>query len=119
MSQYNKRPMAYFISLVATTIKGFPAKEHYLYDVATEMELQGFRVKFLSANDIKEFYKKHHPNFNEEKIDRYEAVHEVNIYDMAYFFILMHQGSSFFLDEVPFIYEMSKLSIVNSCKSIF
>ena len=111
--------MAYFISLVATTIKGFPAKEHYLYDVATEMELQGFRVKFLSTNDIKEFYKRHHPNFKEEKIDVYEAVHEVNIYDMTYFFISMHQGSSFFLDEVPFIYYFSKLRSVNICKSIF
>ena len=75
-------------------MKGVPEEEHYLYDIATEMELQGFRVKFLSTKDLKEFYLKHHPDFDEEKI---------NIYEMTKFFIGMHQGSSFFLDEVPFI----------------
>ena len=93
-SEHANTPTAYFISLVATNITGFPEKEHYLYDIATEMELQGFRVKFLSSKDIKDFYRKHHPGFDENK---------VNIYDMTLFFIQMHKGSSFFLDEVPFI----------------
>ena len=95
-SEHANTPTAYFISLVATNITGFPEKEHYLYDIATEMELQGFQVKFLSSKDIKEFYRKHHPSFNEKK---------VNIYDMVHFFIQMHPGSSFFIDEVSFIFE--------------
>ena len=90
---YDIRPYAYLLSLLATSVEGFPEKEHFLYDVATELELKGFRVKFLSAKDIKEFYKKHHPGYDEE---------EVNIYEMTKFFISMHKGSSFFLDEVPF-----------------
>ena len=73
---------------------GFPEKEHYLYDVATEMELQGFRVKFMSAKDIQKFYRKHHPNLNEVKVD---------VYEMTLFFVQMHKRSSFFFDEVPFI----------------
>ena len=89
----DNRPNAYLLSLLATSIKGYPEKEHFLYDVATELELNGFRVKFLSAKDIKEFYKKHHPDYDEEEID---------IYEMTRFFIAMHKGSSFFLDEVPF-----------------
>ena len=88
------KPKAFFISLVATNDRGFPCKEHYLYDIATEMELQSFSVKFLSLRDIKEFYLNHNSNFDEEKVD---------IYQMTHFFIQMHKGSSFFLDEVPFI----------------
>ena len=91
----DNRPKAYLLSLLATTEIGFPEKEHFLYDVATELELKGFRVKFLSAKDIKEFYEKHHP-YDRNKID---------IYEMTRFFIAMHKGSSFFLDEVPFTAE--------------
>ena len=80
--------------MLAISLAGFPEKEHFLYDVATELELKGFRVKFLSAKDIKEFYEKHHPGYDRDKID---------IYEMTRFFISMHKGSSFFLDEVPFI----------------
>ena len=58
------------------------------------MEIQGFRVKFLSAKDIQEFYRKHHPDFNENEVD---------IYEMTLFFVKMHKRSSFFFDEVPFI----------------
>ena len=89
-----KKPSAYFICLVGTDSRGKPEKEHYLYDVATEMELQGFKVKFLSAKNIQEFYRKHHPDFNEEEVD---------IYEMTLFFVEMHKRSSFFFDEVPFI----------------
>ena len=64
------------------------------------MELRGFRVKFVSANDIKKFYEKHHPGYDETKVD---------IYEMTKFFIKMHKGSSFFLDEVPFIDRYGKL----------
>jgi len=84
----------FFISLVATSFIGFPEREHYLYDIATEMEFQGFRVKFLSAKEIKDFYRKYHPHF-----DKYQ----VTVYEMMQFFIYMNKGSSFFLDEVPFI----------------
>ena len=57
----DNRPYAYLLSLLATSLAGFPEKENFLYDVARELELKGFRVKFLSAKDIKEFYKRHHP----------------------------------------------------------
>ena len=90
----DNKPKVYFISLVATSFLGFPEREHYLYDIATEMEFQGFRVKFLSVKEIKEFYREHHPHFDESK---------VTIYEMTQFFIHMNKGSSFFLDEVPFI----------------
>ena len=85
---------AFFISLVATNKWGFPELEHYLYDIATDMELQGFRIIFLSAKDIEDFYVRYHPNFIEGTVD---------IYEMTLFFIEMHEGSSFFLDEVPLI----------------
>ena len=88
------KPYVYFISLVATNLLGFPEREYYLYDIATEMEFQGFRLKFLSTKEIKDFYRKHHPDFDEKK---------VTIYEMTQFFIQMNKGSSFFLDEVPFI----------------
>ena len=58
------------------------------------MELQGFRVKFLSAKDIQEFYRKHHPDFDEGEVD---------VYEMSLFFVEMHKGSSFFFDEIPVI----------------
>ena len=80
--------------MVATTEQGFPEKAHYLYDVATEMELQGFRVKFLSVKDIQEFYREHHPDFKDKEVD---------IYEMTLFFVGMHKRSSFFFDEVPLI----------------
>ena len=92
-------PMAFFISLVATSIKGFPEIEHYLYDIATEMELQGFWVQFVSTKDLIEFYRKYHPDYDEQNVD---------VFEMAHFFIKKHQGSSFFLDEVSFPYHISK-----------
>ena len=93
-SEKDNKPNVFFISLVATSFDGFPEREHYLYDIATGMEFQGFRVKFLSAKEIKNFYGKHHPDFDEKK---------VTIYEMTRFFIQMNKGSSFFLDEVQFI----------------
>ena len=92
------KPNAFFICLVATDDYGKSAKEHYLYDVATEMELQGFRVKFLSAKDIKDFYLRHHPEYDNTMQDA-----DVEIYEMTHFFIAINKGSSFFLDEVRFI----------------
>ena len=89
-----QQPNAFFVCLVATTKQGFTEKVHYLYDVATEMELQGFRVKFLSVKDIQEFYRKHHPDFKEEEVD---------IYDLTLFFVEMYKRSSFSFDEVPLI----------------
>ena len=65
-----------------------------MYDVATEIELQSFSIKFLSLRDIKEFYLNHNSDFDADKAD---------IYQMTHFFIHKHKGSSFFLDEVPFI----------------
>ena len=92
-TEEDNKQNVFFISLVATSLLGFPEQEHYLYDIATEMEFQGFRVKFLSVKEIKDFYRKHHPDFDEMK---------VTIYEMTLFFIQMNKGSSFFLDEVPF-----------------
>ena len=66
-----------------------------MYDIATEMELQGFQVKFLSSKDIQEFYLKHHPDCDDTKVD---------IYEMALFFVARHKKSSFFFDEVPFVF---------------
>ena len=85
------------------------------------MELQGFRVKFLSAKDIKDFYLTSHPEYddttydlgeeewNELKrsqnisIDEKIVKKKVDIYEMARFFIELHKGSSFFFDEIRFI----------------
>ena len=92
------KPNAFFICLVATDDYGKPEKYHYLYDVATEMELQGFRVKFLSAKDIKDFYRRYHPEYDDSKYDT-----GVDIYEMTRFFIKVNRRSSFFLDEVRFL----------------
>ena len=64
------------------------------------MELQGFRVKFLSAKDIKDFYLRYHPEYDDTTYDM-----DVEIYEMTHFFIAINKGSSFFLDEVRFILE--------------
>ena len=47
----------YFLSLVATDAgerkgKGHPTKEHYLFDVASQLELEGYDVTFMSAQDL-------------------------------------------------------------------
>ena len=105
----DKKPSAYFICLVGTDHLGKPEREHFLYDVATEMELQGFQVKFLSAKNIQEFYRKHHPDFNENEVD---------IYEMTLFFVEMHRRSSFFFDEVPFI-AVDEDSKLHSYHSLF
>ena len=105
----DKKPRAYFICLVGTDFWGKPEREHFLYDVATEMELQGFQVKFLSAKNIQEFYRKHHPDFNEKEVD---------IYEMTLFFVEMHKRSSFFFDEIPFIAQFT-YGKLHSCYILF
>ena len=95
----NLKPKAFFLSLVASTPEGIPTKEHYLYDVATEMELQGFQVKFLSSQDLKEFYDNH----KEESSEAISVDEEPDIYQLVLFFIEKNPGGSFFMDEVPFI----------------
>ena len=85
------------------------------------MELKGFRVKFLSAKDIKDFYLTSHPEYDDttydlgeeewnelksiQNISNDETIvrNKVDIYRMARFFIEVHKGSSFFFDEVRFI----------------
>ena len=83
---------AFYISLLATNEKGGTEKEHFLFDVASSLELCGYNVHFKSTKDLEIF-------FNSNK----DASSSLNTYELALNFIRQHPGSSFFLDEVPFI----------------
>ena len=95
------KPKVYFLSLVATDAgerkgKGHPTKEHYLFDVASQLELEGYDVTFMSAQDLeKKFY---HENPIRRLVQK-----RLNIYQLVQYLIEQNPGCSYFLDEVPFI----------------
>ena len=52
-----KTGKVFFISLVATDSEtGLPAKENYLFDIATELELYVHGVTFVSTQSLKRFH---------------------------------------------------------------
>ena len=94
----NKDKKVFFVSLVASErvkgihYKGFPTKEHFLFDVASELELSGYGVIFMSCQDLEQYY-----HDQEGK-----GSTSLPIYDLVQYLIQNNHGSSFFLDEVPF-----------------
>ena len=85
----------FYISLLASKKeKGLPEKEHFLFDVASSLELSGYNVQFVSTHELKQFFIAE----NGEPASR-----GINTYQLTTHFIQRHPGGSFFLDEVPFL----------------
>ena len=95
-------PRIYYISLVATNPEtGFPEKENYLFDVASELELQGCGVTFMSTQDLQWV--------KQEK--RGNKLVPSKIYGLVLSFIQANPGSSFFLDEIPMLQKKDNFGI--------
>ena len=88
----------YFISLVGSDAgdwngKGFPRNAFYIFDVKSEMELEKHNIKFLSCQDLLEYYQKE-TGLNGE---------EMNVYELVQFFMEKNPNGYYLLDEVPLI----------------
>lgn len=95
-------PAIYSISLVATNPEtGFPEKENYLFDVVSELELQGHDVMFMSTQDLQML--KHEKRGNKLVPSK--------VYGLVLSFIQANPGSSFFLDEVPILQKKDNFGI--------
>ena len=96
----NPEPV-FFISLVGVDRKGFVEEHEHIFDIYTkEYDFIGSNVKAVSAQDLRNFYTKHHKiatfcNFLRGR--------EVNVYTMAEFFVDQHPNGHFVVDECPFL----------------
>ena len=106
-SKEHEVPNVNFLCLVATdandkksigAAKGIPRKCRYFFDVRSEMELENYNVRFLSAQDLEEFYIEKQLSLGVEL----EGT-TPNIYQLAVFFIAHHPNDYHFLDEVPLL----------------
>ena len=88
----NKKPIVYFMSLVRLYVDWFPDKGNNPYDDATELELKGFDVEFMSAQNLQAFYN-----------DNSEDSGKMIIYQLVLFFVQSNKLLSFFEDEFSFI----------------
>ena len=91
------RPI-YFISLVGSDAgdpqgKGMAKKNIYIFDVKSEMELEKHNIKFMSCQDLLEYYQKETGINGEEK----------SVYELVQFFIEKNPNGYYLLDEVPLI----------------
>ena len=97
------RNKVFYVSLVATEVGGpkvgQPAKEHYLFDLFTELELENLDVVFMGTKELQRFY-----------LDREDAKEssKKDVYDYLAYLISKNRGSSFIVDEVPFCRRGSK-----------
>ena len=82
----------FYLSLVATDENGFPRRDNYLFDIASELELKGYGIMFMSANDLDVYHFKKSSLFK-----------PLNIYELVLFLIREHPECSYYLDEVPII----------------
>ena len=95
----------FFISLVAVDRAGFVEKHEHIFDIHTkEYDFLGSNVKVVSAQDLRDFYKKHHKmetfrNFFRRKAQK----KKVDVYTMAKFFVEQHSNGHFVVDECPFL----------------
>ena len=80
--------------------KGFVDEHAHIFDIYTkEYDFFGFNVKVISAQDLRDFYKKHH----KMKTFRNSLLgNKVDVYTMAIFFIGQHPNGHFVVDECPF-----------------
>ena len=88
----------YFISLVGSDAgdwngKGFPRNAFYIFDVKSEMELEKHNIKFLSCQDLLEYYQKE-TGMNGENM---------NIYELVKYFMKKNSNGYYLFDEVPLI----------------
>ena len=77
--------------------KGIPRKAFHIFDVKSEIDLSKHQIKFLSCQDLLNYYKKQTGIKEEWKLE------EVNVYELVKFFIKGHPNDFYFLDEVPWI----------------
>ena len=89
------------MSLVAATEEGFPTKEDYLFDVASRLEMRGYKVRFLSTQDLHNCEKDFIKNYPIRQSVRQSQ--GFNIYQLLLFLLEDNPNSSFFIDELPFI----------------
>jgi len=76
-----------------STGKGIPRKAFYIFDVKSEMELEKHNIKFVSCQDLLEYYQKETGTNGKEK----------NVYELVQFFIKKNPNGYYLLDEVPLI----------------
>ena len=94
----------FFISLVGADKWGFVDKDEHIFDIYTKQyDFHGCNVKVISAQDLRNFYAKHHKldlfrNFFRRKAQK----KKVDIYTMAEFFVDQHRNGHFVVDECPF-----------------
>ena len=98
LEDYDEPRPIYFISLVGSDAgepngKGIPRKAFYIFDVKSEMELVKHNIKFMSCQDLLEYYQKETGTNGEE----------MNVYELVQFFIKKNPNGYYLLDEVPLI----------------
>ena len=80
--------------------EGFVRKHEHIFDIYTkEYDFLGSNVKVVSAQDLRDFYKKHHKL---ETFGNFFRRKRVDIYTMAKFFVEQHSNGHFVVDECPF-----------------
>ena len=94
----------FFMSFVGVDEYGFVKEHEHIFDIYTKIyDFLGCDVKVISAQDLKDFYEKHHKmesfrNFFRRKSQK----KKVDIYTMAEFFVDQHSNGHFVVDECPF-----------------
>ena len=84
----------FFISLVGVDNQGFVDEHDHIFDIYTkEYDFLGTRVIVKSAQDLWDFYVSHHKGANRK---------DINIYELAKFFVQQHSNGHFVIDECPF-----------------
>ena len=88
----------YYISLIGTDArdvdgKGVPRKAFYIFDVKSELDLKRHNIRFLSYQDLMEYYQKETGKNGEN----------LNIYELVIFFMRKNPRAYYLLDEVPLI----------------
>ena len=87
----------FFMSFVGVDQEGFVEEHEHIFDIYTKVyDFLGCDVKVISAQDLKNFYDKHH------KIRNFFRRKKVDIYTMAEFFVDQHRNGHFVVDECPF-----------------
>ena len=75
-------------------------KHEHIFDIYTkEYDFSGYDVKVISAQDLKNYYKKHHKM---KTFRNFVARKKTNAYTMAKFFVKKHSNGHFVVDECPF-----------------
>ena len=80
--------------------KGFVEEHEHIFDIYTkEYDFLGSNVKVISAQDLRDFYKKHHKM---KTFRNFLSGKKVDVYTMAKFFVRQHPNGHFVVDECPF-----------------